>query len=421
VQGIHCDEPKYDKPRATFKQCELVRTVTDVTAGYPQVVHLWGWQYRGKDTGYPAVAQVNERLGGYDRLQQLMHRGRELNANITFSDNCDDAYRSSPAWDPGIIARRPDGKPWERGNWAGENSYIVGLAKNMTQPGRRRVQYTCDRYKLRDTTHIDVLSYFPIRNDWEPAHPAGGVKNLVDGRYKMLEEFARRGVDVSSEAIRYTFIGTVSLFWHMPRPAPCPFGGKPIPLMAAIHRHSAVWGEWGTSRPDRVLNCLFSSNSPHAMVGTEVDFASVLDSFYLVRLPWSKLQRRGITIQHFSAMAIAPSSVWMATPRSISIGKTTRTASRSPIWRLQVREAHVSLDKERIVFYSVKARELSFPLPEGWTPSEMIATRLSVDQSTNADFRIQSGRVTLRVPSRVPVIVHRDRKAKTTLELKAGA
>lgn len=81
----------------------------------------------------------------------------------------------------------------------------------------------------------------------------------------------------------------------------------------------------------------------------------------------------------------------------------------------------MSLDKERIVFYSVKARELSFPLPEGWTPSEMIATRLSVDQSTNADFRIQSGRVTLRVPSRVPVIVHRDRKAKTTLELKAGA
>ena len=350
-----------------------------------------------------------------------MHRGRELNENITFSDNCDDAYRSSPAWDPGIIARRPDGKLWESRNWAGENSYIVGLAKNMTEPGRRRVQYTCDRYKLRDTTHIDVLSYFPIRNDWEPAHPAGGVKNLVDGRYKMLEEFARRGVDVSSEAIRYTFIGTVSLFWHMPRPAPCPFGGKPIPLMAAIHRHSAVWGEWGTSRPDRVLNCLFSSNSPHAMVGTEVDFASVLDSFYLVRLPWSKLQRRGITIQHFSAMAIAPSSVWMATPRSISIGKTTRTASRSTIWRLQVREAHVSLDKECIVFYSVKARELSFPLPEGWTPSEMIATRLSVDQSTNADFRIQSGRVTLRVPSRVPVIVHRDRKAKTTLELKAGA
>jgi len=34
---------------------------------------------------------------------------RKSNCNVTFSDNYDDAYKSSPAWDPKLIARRPDG------------------------------------------------------------------------------------------------------------------------------------------------------------------------------------------------------------------------------------------------------------------------------------------------------------------------
>ncbi|MGH9529276.1 MAG: hypothetical protein ACRD2S_05075, partial [Terriglobales bacterium] len=64
IYGIHCDEPHFEKPRATFAQCEeLIRTISALTGNWPQVVHLWGWQYRGKDTGYPAVAQVNKRLG----------------------------------------------------------------------------------------------------------------------------------------------------------------------------------------------------------------------------------------------------------------------------------------------------------------------------------------------------------------------
>ena len=100
-------------------------------------------------------------------MMRLMEAGPALNANVTLSDNYDDAYRSSPAWNEDVIARRPDGELWKSRSWTGEESYILGLAKYMEGPGVERVRYTCERYKLHETTHVDVLSYYAIRNDWD--------------------------------------------------------------------------------------------------------------------------------------------------------------------------------------------------------------------------------------------------------------
>ncbi|MGH3632165.1 MAG: endo-alpha-N-acetylgalactosaminidase family protein, partial [Sciscionella sp.] len=216
VYGIRCDQPKFEKPSATFEQCgQIIRDVAALTGRSPQIAHLWGWQYRGKDTGYPAVAEVNQRIGGFAGLEKLLAEGPENRCLVTFSDNYDDAYRSSPAWDPAIIARRPDGGLWESRNWTGENSYVLGLAIYMAGPGPERVRYTCKHYGLRETIHVDVLSYFTIRNDWDPEHSASGIKNLTEGRYRVIEEFKKYGVDVSSEAMRYGAIGKISFFWHI--------------------------------------------------------------------------------------------------------------------------------------------------------------------------------------------------------------
>jgi hypothetical protein len=64
-------------------------------------------------------------------MMQLMQQGSSLNAHITLADNYDDAYRSSPAWNESMIARRPDGQLWQSRSWTGEKSYILGLAKYM--------------------------------------------------------------------------------------------------------------------------------------------------------------------------------------------------------------------------------------------------------------------------------------------------
>jgi hypothetical protein len=135
VYGIRCDEPLFPKPSATFAECEqLIRDVHNLTDGAPQIVHLWGWQFKGKDTGYPAVNEVNQRIGGYDGMMRLMEGGPAHNAIVTLSDNYDDAYRSSPAWNEDVIARRPDGELWKSRSWTGEESYILGMAKYMEGP-----------------------------------------------------------------------------------------------------------------------------------------------------------------------------------------------------------------------------------------------------------------------------------------------
>jgi hypothetical protein len=54
----------------------------------------------------------------------------------------------------------------------------------------------------------------------DPEEPASRITSLFEGHYKVLEEFRRYGVDVSSEALRYAFLGKVSYYWNMPNPAP---------------------------------------------------------------------------------------------------------------------------------------------------------------------------------------------------------
>ena len=110
-----------------------------------------------------------------------------------------------------MIARKPDGDLWKSREWTGEESYIQGLAKYMEGPGVERVRYTCERYKLPGTIHVDVLSYFAIRNDWDRERPASGIRNLYAGRYRVLEEFKKHGVDVTSEGLRYPYIGKISM------------------------------------------------------------------------------------------------------------------------------------------------------------------------------------------------------------------
>ena len=53
-----------------------------------------------------------------------------------------------------------------------------------------------------------MLSYYPIRNDWDREHPASGVKNLA-ARYQVIEGFKKLGLDVVSEELRYAMHGTL--------------------------------------------------------------------------------------------------------------------------------------------------------------------------------------------------------------------
>lgn len=412
--NLFCDAPKLPEPARTFPQCEeYIRQLAALLDNAPQVAYLWGWQFHGKDTGYPSVAEVNQRLGGYDAMMHLMEEGRKWNCNVTLSDNYDDAYRSSPAWNPDIIACRPDGQLWESRNWTGENSYITGMAKFMSGPGLDRVRSTCEHYKLRDATHIDVLSYFAIRNDWDREHPASGIKNLVGGRYVVFDEFAKHGVDVSSEALRYPFIGKMTSYGYMQgglgkEP---PFGGEQVPLLPTIYRKSAIWGASGgrgAELVDRLLNMLFFNTVGSAGSFTPgSDMTEISDVYYLHMIPWFKLHDRNIeTYSHFGSEVVigleGNSGIRM------DLADKTYSATVEGVEIARNQSTFCQLDDDRIAFYSLNAGSLSAPIPAAWNAGEIGALALSTGPAEEVEPEVAEGRITVFVPGRRPVIVYRN-------------
>ena len=413
MYGIRCDEPRFPQPMSTFAQCEqMIAEIAELTDGTPQIVQLWGWQFKGKDTGYPAVNVVNERIGGYDGMMQLMAHGPAHNATVTLSDNYDDAYKSSPAWNEDYIARRPDGQLWQSRAWTGEVSFIQGLAKYMEGPGVERVRYTCERYKLPQTTHIDVLSYYAIRNDWDPKHPASGIRNLREGRYRVLEEFAKHGVDVTSEGLRYPMIGKISCCWYAQTSETSPFGGKPIPLLPLVYGKSAIWGLGGSVRGDGFeahSQYQFWNAVRHEILGAATDRKRITDVFYLNVVPWMHLHQREVVSFARNGGQVA---IGFDGDCRIEIDEDKKT-SRVVVGGNDVAdEAGVfcALDDGRICFYSLTARELSAAWPEGWKEAEAAAVALSIGRREKTAFRVRSGRVTISVAAQQPVILYRDGK-----------
>lgn len=413
IYGVFCDLPNRPAPPSTFEQCEkLISDIADLTDRAPQIVHLWGWQFRGKDTGYPAVNQVDERIGGYEGMMRLMARGPAHNALITLSDNYDDAYRSSPAWNPNMIAWRPDGQLWKSRAWTGEASYIQGLAKYMENgPGVERVRYTCQHYKLPGTTHIDVLSYYAIRNDWDRRNPGSGIRNLRQGRYRILQEFAKHGVDVTSEALRYPMIGHISAFWYAQPSDSAPLGGYSIPLLQLVYGKSAVWGLGSGMRNNgfelRAQNLFWGANV-HAIMSFETDRKQITDMYYLIMIPWLHLHQR--EIRAFIRDGHRTSTAYEGDTR-VEIdwaGQTYRVTLEGNEVASQD-AVYCPLDANRICFYSTRAQQLTAAWPEGWSASVAAAAVLSAGKRERAKFSVKAGRVTVEVPAQQPVILYRSR------------
>ena len=405
------DSPAFPEPHMTFAQADqAIRRLAALTAYAPQVLYIWGWQYRGKDTGYPAVAEVNQRLGGYDGLMKLMTDARKYNATVSLSDNYDDAYKSSPAWDPAIIARRPDGQLWLSRSWTGEKSYIIGLAKYMAGPGPDRIRYSCERYHLRDTYLIDVLSYYPIRNDWDPAHPASGVKNLFDGRYKVLAGFKQRGIDVISEQMRYAFIGKMSVSDNGPMSGKSPFGGEPVPLAATIYRHSFIWGLRGFSGNGAEQLDTFFWNG-HGYPGlSSGSLNKTVDFYYEVLLPWFQVHYRDIESYQRDGDRI---SIGLQGDATIDLNRTagSYTITVNGVEIARDGDTFCPVGDDRIAFYSKADKTLSAALPAGWKPGEVVARALFEDKSESVPVSFADGKLTVSVSAGRPVMLFRDRTA----------
>jgi Endo-alpha-N-acetylgalactosaminidase len=412
---VICDLPRPQAPVCTFAQAaDRVAQLAALMDGAPQIARIWGWQYRGKDTGYPAVDKVNPRLGTYEDLMGFKQTAHSYNTLVTLSDNYDDAYKSSPAWDPALVARRPDEELWISQNWTGETSYVLGPAKYMESAGVKRARFTCEYYKVEKAAHIDVVTYYSIRSDWDTKKPASGFKNLTEGRYKLLEIYKEYGVDVSSELIRYPFIGKVSSYHYGVSGGVCPFGGDPIPLQAALYRKSAIWGQESDllAIAQGIANEIFYNGHGYLWFSEDPSFNVPVDRlaelYYLSHLPWRALHhldlesfdRKGdLFVLGFENNATAKLNLktkeYAVELDGVEIARTGTT--------------FCPIDDERIAFYSTAGGELSVDLPKNWDKAKAVAIALAVYPADRTVLPIKGEKnvATLDVPARRPVMLYR--------------
>jgi hypothetical protein len=395
-------------PRTTFAQsAALIAAVARLTDHAPQLTYISGWVYDGQDTGYPSEDKVNASLGTYDDLCALIARGRSAwNANVTINVNYDDAYKSSPIFDPAFIARRPDGAIWASRAWDGEVAYIVGMAKFMKGGwGPRRIRATVDRYPIRDAMLVDAMSWFAIRNDWDPDHPASGYANLVDGKFALLDQARALGIDIASEQLRYPFIGRMTQAMNGPTFSDCPFGGRAIPLAATVYRRAAIWGDDGSGSFDPGPN-LFWNNRPSQWFQGDSDPMRIAEFYFLVTLPFSRLHDlavvdyshtggvRRLVLEGGAQIALSDDGkTYSAVHQGVTITHNGATACQ--------------IDADRIGFFAREAQTLTHPLPAGWQADRVVARALDPQHDAKVVMTVVDQTVTVAVPARCPVIVDR--------------
>jgi hypothetical protein len=418
IAGKMKTEPK---PRTTFAQSrELIAEIARLTDYAPQVAYISGWVYEGQDTGYPSEDVVNASLGTYSELMKLIEDSRRLRANVSVNVNYDDAYKSSPLFDSAFIAREPDGALWKARAWDGEDSYIVGMAKFVRGGwARRRIEAMMARYRLRNAILIDAMSWFTIRNDWDVKHPASGYRNLVDGKWVVIEEFRKRGVHVTSEKFRYPMLGKMALTVNGPEPAACPFGGEQVPLTAIIYRKAAIFGGSGDGNL-RPRESLFWNSRPGLWFEHKTDRREITDFYFLVALPYSKVHLLDVESYwvHGTTREIqldTASAIWMDTANSsygVKWNGATITANESTT---------CPVDAMRIAFYSKAGARLSYPLPAHWVAAEVTARRLTVNGREPFPVQVEEGQIVVDPPAQTPVMVYAREAAIATPDAKQSA
>jgi len=402
-----------EKAAITFPDIEkVIKKISMLTDGVPQAVYISGWTEGGHDTGYPNVTKLNEMMGGLSGFKQLKEKAIPYDANISFDDNFDDQFVNEYTmghYDEKYIARNVDGSLMQQRAWNGvDMSHITGMAKYMKDggPGMERIRFTCQNYDLKHTELVDGLSWWSIRNDWDSINPASSVKNLQEGKFKIISEFKKYGVNIISELLRYPFVGKLALVVDGPDGSGWNgFGGTQIPLQRLVYSGSIIYGAEGgngVARDPRLT--LFHNCRRGPWIAENTPSSELMNYYYLNFLPWTKLHALDINTFQRKDQEI---NMTLSSNSSIRIDYSKDEDFSAVYNGIKIMEGNsitCPIDNKRIAFYSKTERKLSYPLPQSKNKERYKAKVLYDDRNDDFPYKIVNGNIEITVPASQPVI-----------------
>jgi len=190
--------------------------------------------------------------------------------------------------------------------------------------------------------------------------------------------------------------------------AKCPFGGEPVPILPLVYRRVAIWGSSGgpSTYPDVVLDSLFWNVAGRILITRESDLADVTDLFYLLMVPWFKIQSLDIDSFHRDGDDV---SILLSENSTLLLNKMKKTYSVNyrGIDIARNGTTFCPLDDERLALYALVSGVVTAPLPTGWDPTKLVAVALDTERHWEIPIESENGSVKVSIPARRPVIVYR--------------
>lgn len=297
---------------------DIIKKADILTAGAPKIVYLVGWQYLGHDDRYPEFFEVNRFAAETETAQQareklilLIREAKKYNTVVSLHVNFSDAYEESELWSEylskGLIVRNFRGKPKVTGVWNSRKAYQVLFSE----------EYESGYFAKRADRLLELLPFDEIKTLHADAFFVNygkgvRVKREKEYRRKMIEYFAGRGVDITSEFIyrerafgfrsqwgRSDIIGYIPAVWNL-RMTRRDFLRYPPSLLAGGRLTKGL--QW-----DMDLEKLFYGNiHGEDIFGKENWEEEFLREFALVNVPYfylNTLRREKVTGLFFNRVA----------------------------------------------------------------------------------------------------------------------
>ena len=186
---------------------EIIKRTDIITAGAPKIIYLVGWQYLGHDDRYPEFFEVNRFAAGTETAEEarekliwLIREAKKYHTVVSLHVNFSDAYEESGLWEEyiknGLIVKNFKGEPKVTGVWNSRKAYQVLFSR----------EYESGYFQRRADRLLSLLPFDEIGTLHADAffvNYGKGVSIRREKKYRrrMIEYFAERGVDITSEFI----------------------------------------------------------------------------------------------------------------------------------------------------------------------------------------------------------------------------
>lgn len=294
------------RPLDAAQTLDVIRRIDNITRGIPKIVYLVGWQYRGHDTGYPALDKVNEHLkrpadaSALDSLRWLMREGPRHHTLVSLHVNFSDCYLDDNALGPyykerDIIVRNGDGTHRQGYTWCDHMAYRTSNFRNWYQDTFKDRQIgplfnMIPELAASGTLHPDA--WYSIDD------PYYGVTDAQDCEaMRQMTLYVRRAynVDLTTEFDRRRppntdFVLYHPMLWHIAWDERTPPDPMKIPSYFLAGVNAKTW----SSSAETVQSKFFGEGSPfESEVGDDpAALRGGLKSFATRALGWYFLNRK---------------------------------------------------------------------------------------------------------------------------------